>query len=1793
MEPGLESGTLYCREMEASPAVFTPAVMFYLHPLAWELGTISKPGNVELGIFTDNGSPTKFVIPQGTQIGSPVESRVASKQRVALLDSSRALLTASASVAPAFVRVIDEDGGMLELDTTTKRAVRYVAANGRITLLSALPESLALRVIRVDESLRQIKAVQGLVDFISKGENGFELRFYTPSAVGAFDAAKGIYTTTGPSYRTIFFENPNAAIKRYDRLKITDTYGTRQRIAIFDYNDTLKSWSLLQGGGSDLRRETKSSNPGPAAGQTTYTTTLRDGENRLISTKVEVWQENLPWGREKISETVEPNSLNLLTTWNYGYQTPGAPGYGRLQYTVRPDGSWESFTYDNHGRVLTHSMPWKNSDYAAGTTSARRIVQYDYTSLDPADVVETTDQRARTTTESVIQVDGDPSIVTKRDFYVRKVDANGRLNEITERATVNTANYASSSNLRIVRVFGTSDTTKPDYSAVSAGRLLFEDREDGTRTSYTYTENLAVPAEAYSQSEVMATPANPAGIDGLSERTERVFDIRGNLVILRNFVRAAGNWVAAELHTFTVSELDRTTADFLNGRQTAERTYDAEFLVSERTEDGVETRYTYDQLGRQVMSTKMGVPSFGAYSEQPSVSTLLTRALGSTDCGCDGEVLTTTTSGSITLESFIRKDSIGRMSLSRDENGLETSFHYALGGRRTTRTDPDLGTEISESMKDGRPESLTGSGTISRYFLYGVNSDGSQWSETRTLSATGVRWEKTTVDLAGRTVATERPAFGGGTLRVSFFYDTLGRTIRNRTVHVAAGTGTETAIESDQLYTYDVMGNVHRAGQDINGNGTLDLASSDRISETQRNFEFISGSWWRTTKQVVYPTTSSATAVIVGETRQRLDGLSGTLASETVSIDIHGNQSTGTRNVDYAAKVVTDSSSRPGSTVVATRKTYNGLLVAMNSTGVAAENVMGYDPVGRMVSRKDPRHGSTSKMTYFPGKNQVASETDAAGHTTSFEYYPNGVSGAGKLRSKANAVGQTSRYAYDLLDRLVYTWGTSEYPISYTYDSFGAMASLSTWRDTGSANLNAVSWPSLSGADITSWVYDGATGLLTRKQYSTGSGTDYEYSQANRLFRRIWTRTVSSVRVATEYGYDANTGELTSVNYSDSTPDVTSTYDRLGRVATVTDVSGTRTFAYNATTLQPTTETLASAYFGSRILTHVYQGSGVGLVPGRSGGYKLGTSGLPGQDLDVTLAFDTSGRLSGVNSGAGSFSYGYVTNSELLSSLTGPQVATTYAYEPNRDVRTEVLNQIGTTTISRYGYRSDGIARRKDRVKEGTAFSAGVYDRFAYNDRNEVTLTRNYTGTNPDGASDPETVALARQFSYDAIGNRLTSQSGTSSVRGYTSNALNQYTALTNPSTSPVHDLDGNQTQSGTGWYYEWDAENRLALARDYATSPVNGSKKLEFTYDYQSRRIRKIESSYVSSAWTVLEDRKFIYEGWNLVGEFATSGFARICAYTWGLDLSQTHQGAGGVGGLLAVTTATPSTATFFATYDGNGNVSEYISSTGGIEAHFEYDAFGELSASTGSNLGRFGHRFSSKYWDSASSFYYYGFRYYNPQTGRWPSRDPIGERGGLNLYWMVGNSALNKIDLLGLEELPLIWDSIEVRKLSIADSVKISLVFRELYENLKDLGPLEVIDILNAVTEVKSSLDTILNANRIDRWPLVSSSMTKHYGNVKCFERVGFVVSAKGLEVEPDAVTGHEGTKIGSGKFISPLPTYLSATIRRRVYFIYQCTNRKRYTRAELMAMNSSQLDALARSQAEPKSIRSQFGM
>jgi RHS repeat-associated protein len=61
-------------------------------------------------------------------------------------------------------------------------------------------------------------------------------------------------------------------------------------------------------------------------------------------------------------------------------------------------------------------------------------------------------------------------------------------------------------------------------------------------------------------------------------------------------------------------------------------------------------------------------------------------------------------------------------------------------------------------------------------------------------------------------------------------------------------------------------------------------------------------------------------------------------------------------------------------------------------------------------------------------------------------------------------------------------------------------------------------------------------------------------------------------------------------------------------------------------------------------------------------------------------------------------------------------------------------------------------------------------------------------------------------------------------------------------------------------------------------------------------------------------------------------------------------------------------------------------------------------------------------------SKLYFYGYRYYDPVTGRWPSRDPIEELGGVNLYGFVKNQVTNAIDRLGLLDINIFprWEDI-----------------------------------------------------------------------------------------------------------------------------------------------------------------------
>ena len=88
------------------------------------------------------------------------------------------------------------------------------------------------------------------------------------------------------------------------------------------------------------------------------------------------------------------------------------------------------------------------------------------------------------------------------------------------------------------------------------------------------------------------------------------------------------------------------------------------------------------------------------------------------------------------------------------------------------------------------------------------------------------------------------------------------------------------------------------------------------------------------------------------------------------------------------------------------------------------------------------------------------------------------------------------------------------------------------------------------------------------------------------------------------------------------------------------------------------------------------------------------------------------------------------------------------------------------------------------------------------------------------------------------------------------------------------------------------------------------------------------------------------------------------------------------------------------------------------------EYGPFGEVVRATGPMAKANHFRLSTKYQDDETDLLYYGYRYYSASTGRWLSRDPIEEQGGLLLYGFVANNPVNYVDPTGQIPLDTIWD-------------------------------------------------------------------------------------------------------------------------------------------------------------------------
>lgn len=1175
------------------------------------------------------------------------------------------------------------------------------------------------------------------------------------------------------------------------------------------------------------------------------------------------------------------------------------------------------------------------------------------------------------------------------------------------------------------------------------GRTYKVVNEDGTVRKFAYSTGTYTEAGETNPrvSRITSEWDAGTGLAGIGTRTVKTEDDQGRVMEKRLEVNQDGNGSYATMCTetweYTGGVTNRLTEvkHYQNGLLADVTSYPTNKLTIRKTAGGPEVHTLLGDDGKVISVTEKvaGAPDI--------VTTTVTQ----------GRVTTTNRSaGGLSQVNSTEVDAAGRTVATTDEQGITHTMSYAQGGRVVTTTRPGAVTEIVTNYLDGQTKSMTGSGVIPTYMSYAVETGGKIATTQKVGGENSLRATTSVRDWNDRvtTISKPSPALSGAVTETRE-YDSAGRLFR-----ISSDDGL-----AAQVMAYNALGRVSLSGVDLSGDGQLTLASIDRITVTEQKYELIGGLWWNTVTQRAYHTNGNATDAYVTIQRQAMKPVAtgtGGLRWSSVTVQPGSLTLTTARELYLTSQqeIATQDSSSTTASPDKRIESIGGRMISFSQYGTTNPSVFGYDALGRQIKTVDARGGVTRTQYNAQGLPSVVA--DHVGNATRIEYYPANHANAGRQRQITNPEGETTIYGYDTLGRVTSVTGTETYPLSYTYNAWGERETLTTYASDG------------SGA-TTTWNYDAATGVLKNKTYPGGKMTGYTYYAQGQVHVRTWQRGVT-----TTYSYDGS-GVCTGINYSDTTPDVSITPDRLGRLASITDGGGTLTKAYHP---------------DLPVETNDSYGSGHAFLPGVSieriwdvdAARRDSIAAKRGGPSDQETATDyeaSTGRIEKIRNVTGTYGhkYGYAPGTNLITGISHQNGGTAFGSESRSIDLAGRLNGIQTTgaggaVLSRHGYTYDGAGRRTRATRED-----GSYWTYGYNDRGELTSGKKHLSGG--------TLLAGQQFEYgyDDIGNRTSAKSGGDSSGanlrsiGYTPNELNQYQTITSPgsfdvlgrapaastvtvngqvtqhqgeifrkevsasntsapawqsvsvsdgantqignhfvpkaSVSPVYDEDGNLTDDGR-WVYGWDGENRLISMTTTAIAQSAGVpyRKLLFDYDWMSRRERKrVYHSAVGGA-SPAEDRRFTYDGWNLLSEYTASGSTLIVSqgYVWGTDFSGIEQRAGGVGGLLSVKAGGNS---YVASYDGNGNVVGWMNSSGQLAAKQEYDPYGNRIVKEGGLSFPVG--FSTKYTDEESSLCYYGYRYYSPLVGRWASRDPIEEKGGLNIYGFLGNSIPNKIDFLG----------------------------------------------------------------------------------------------------------------------------------------------------------------------------------
>ena len=1547
---GSDSVKLKIRTTKASPSLSTPSQLKLVlgYSFMYVGSDLTAAGAPRFVFFAQSAGRTlSFQFADGSSVGIPSPGMYGeSKTRLQMVDAEGWATLSN----PAFYDLYPGDGSVYRF-SASPAAPDFGNLVHRIDPRGVLStwEDMGVTVLRdAAGNIRQVSTRTRLADVQTLSDTHYSVTVYPLDAEPETDPDTGLLVPpqwnptrvldvsqgTSPLELLVGFQKGTGDIRQYR------------------YVEQNGEWTLVKPSGLVDSKEIFYSADEMGARRLHL---IRSPEGELLR-RTEMNFASTPWGWA-MTNRIEgiPGDATRTTSWSF-YEE--GPNRGEIREKITPTGNRILYEYDDKNRVVRESMPLVEEE-----------TLYSYEPVDPSDPPLLCDTRPRCVVRKM------QGIEIQRTYYV--YGTNGV--DVVERVGEQGAAYGGTNVLRTVTTY------YPVTGAITDGLVQSVRHEDGTIDNYAYDLANGIWTETVTHVHEQAPDIVPMR----TTRSVRVYNAIGQLVDLRTDLCTIGvedlipqaDWTPIERMQYAYDiEGNEIRREDLAGRLwTSEWAGNCCGKVSETDWQGVTTTYAYDEEGRVVSRQTGSVLVETAYDALGRVTNVVRTGVASAG-----------RPAAVAHPSSWAYDSLGRTLRSEGEDGIRRVYSYACrpeGGEvRAVTEAPDTGCErVTATVTDpaGRTIRELRDGvlrrTVVRAPLLETTYEGSKGTNSPV-------WRAVASDAFGRTASEFVPGFGGSVLETARAYDGSGRLLsaEERTLPEAFPPRALRTPRENQtprtrtLYAYDAIGALRVSGRDVDLSGTIDLAGPDMVVSNAVGYVARDGSLWRESSRFAFPETGSDEPLRVSATRGRLTGLgvaeatelgAATLVADTQTVDAFGNVASQRSFVDRASRRVATFNDSAASALSAWSLSVGGLAVS-NRTETGVITSQSHDALGRVIAVTDGRGNATTLV--YDAFGRLASSADAAGAMTSFGY-----DALGRRIRETDALGNERTTACDADDNVVSRRG-AQYPVDFAYDEYGRMSAMTTHRTED-----------LAVGDVTTWLRDEATGLVTNKVYADGMGPAYGYTPDGRLSRRTWARGVT-----TDYAYDEQ-GRLISKTYSDATPNVSLSYDRLGHTLSAV-CAGVSTNFYTYNRLGQLTNEVQNG----TTIARTYD------VLGRPTGYVIGDGVASGSM--ASYSYDALGRFASVSSGTNVFSYSYLPGSSLVSGMTANTGhAWERIYETDRDLIATVHNRYGARTISRFDYTNDEIGRRITRVDSGEAFSESAFELYSYNDRSEVVGSQRFFGSD---LSDRSRLVPNRSFgySYDPIGNRLSSTEdadGTPVFTLYESNELNQYVQTSNAvsSTAFEYDADGNMTFDGR-FLYSWNGENRMIRAEETSVPTNCAPTTIIYAYDEQGRMVSK----NITGTNTVA--RSLLWDGYNIVRETDNGA---TTYNIWGVDLDGTLQGAGGVGGLLLTVSEN---AFFCPLFDANGNISEYIDSQGRISFHREYDGFG-VARDQNQTEGRHPISYSTKQNDFFLGVCEYEFRHYSPSLGQWLSRDPLIEFFPVLPYQFCNNNPLSDFDYLGLD--------------------------------------------------------------------------------------------------------------------------------------------------------------------------------